>query len=83
MHFRILQSKLLFLHHLETLSDDSLAKEVYDEQKRLELPGLVQECTEFWVKFGITRIGQYNLNISEARLRFKLKAKMTPTIQKN
>ena len=131
MHFRILQSKLLFLHHLETLPDDSLAKEVYDVQQRLAFPGLVQECNDFMVMFGITRIKQYSkiqwktlvknkitkmnkdavisqsssykkinfehlteekferqpyiskLNISEARLRFKLKAKMTPTIQMN
>ena len=131
MRFRILQSKLLFLHHLETLPDDSLAKEVYDVQQRLSFPGLVQECNDFMVKFGITRINQYSkiqwktlvknkiskmnkeavisqsssykkisfehltddkferqpyiskLNISEARLRFKLKAKMTPTIQMN
>ena len=60
MHFRILQSKLLFLHHLETLPDDSLAKEVYDVQQRLAFPGLVQECNDFMVMFGITRIKQYS-----------------------
>ena len=126
LSFRILQSKLLFIHHLETLPDDSLAKEVYDVQQRFAFPGLVQECNDFMVTFGITRIQQYSkirwktlvknkitkmnkddvisqsssykkinfenlteekferqtyitkLNISEARLRFKLEAKMTP-----
>ena len=46
MSFRILQSKLLFLDQMETLSDDTLAKEVYDEQQRLGLPfvmfGIIQ-----------------------------------------
>ena len=37
MKLRIVQAKLLFLHHLATLEDDSLAKQVYNVQKRLEL----------------------------------------------
>jgi hypothetical protein len=60
MQFRILQSKLLFIHHLETLPDDSLAKEVYDVQQRFAFPGLVQECNDFMVTFGITRIQKYS-----------------------
>ena len=131
MHLRILQSKLLFLHHLVTLPDESLAKEVYVVQQRLALPGLVHECQEFLVKFGITTVVKYTkkqwktlvktkilqmnkdaiieqslpykkinfkncadekferrdyiktLNISDARLKFKIQAKMTPTIQMN
>ena len=53
MKYRILKNKLLFLHHLENLSDDSLAKEVYKGQKDLNLPGLFQECSQFLTEFGI------------------------------
>ena len=47
MSNRILLRKLLFLHHLATLPETSLAKEVYDLQTQLNLPGLVSECHEF------------------------------------
>ena len=60
MKLRIVQSKLLFLHHLATLDDDSLAKQVYNVQKRLELPGLVEECQEYFIKFGICDITKYS-----------------------
>ena len=43
----ILLQKLLFLHHLATLPETSLAREVYDLQNQLNLPGLVSECQEF------------------------------------
>ena len=47
MSNRILLRKLLFLHHLATLPETSLAREVYDLQNQLNLPGLVSECQEF------------------------------------
>ena len=50
MEFRILERKLLFLHHVATLPDTSLAKEIYNVQTQLNLPGLTQECHEFLVK---------------------------------
>ena len=131
MSYRILLKKLLFYHHLATLPEDTLAREVFDEQRRLALPGLVQECQDFLVKFGITDASKYtpyqwkglvkskiselnhhdileeikhskkisyeeyvgqkherkaylsSLNISDARMKFKLNSRMTPTIQMN
>ena len=65
MHLRILQSKLLFLHHLVTLPDESLAKEVYVVQQRLALPGLVHECQEFLVMFGITKVEKKHQKLME------------------
>ena len=41
---RIILKKLLFIHHLENLEKESLAFEIYQEQKRLMLPGLVSEA---------------------------------------
>ena len=44
MKYRVLQKKLLLLHHIASLPDSCLAKEVYDLQKNLNLLGLVAEC---------------------------------------
>ena len=60
MEYKILQKKLLFLHHVATLPDTALAKEIYIVQTELALPGLVKECNEFLVKFGITSIHNYS-----------------------
>ena len=60
MKNRILKKKLLFLHHIATLEEDSIAFQVYSVQKRLELPGLLQECLEFLVKFGIIDVNKYS-----------------------
>ena len=59
MSHRILLKKLLFFHHLATLPEDALARAIFDEQRRLSLPGLVQECQDFLVKFGITKVDSY------------------------
>jgi hypothetical protein len=60
IEFRILKKKLLFLHHVATLPEDTLAREVFEVQKELALPGLLQECQQFLISFGITCIGQYS-----------------------
>ena len=132
MKNRILQKKLLFLHHVATLPNDTLAREVYEVQAKLELPGLLKECKEFLVINGITNLSLYSklqwksfvikkiksmnkddilnmmkkpykkishqehvnekfevqpylktMNLSQARMRFKLKTGMTPTVQMN
>ena len=74
MKYRILQKKLLFLHHVTTLPEDSLAKEILSVQKRLSLPGLYQECEEWLVKFDITtRVESYTKhqwkNLIKKRIR--------------
>ena len=47
MSNRILKKKLLFLHHVATLDEGSIAHQVYKTQKKLHLPGLVEDCNEF------------------------------------
>ena len=42
MSHRLLLKKLLFFHHLATPPEDALPREIFDEQRRLSLPGLVQ-----------------------------------------
>ena len=56
MKFRILKKKLIFLHHLMTLPEDSLALEVLKVEEKLGLPGLILECREFMMSHDITNI---------------------------
>ena len=133
MQWRILEKKLLFLHHVSTLPDTALAKQVHQVQSELNLPGLVQECRDFLVRNDITDISIFTksqwkklikdkirlcnkrsvldrikkegykkiklnemieddfkpkkylaeLYVTEARLRFKIKSEMTPTVKMN
>ena len=46
MKYRILKKKLLFLHHLATLPCDTLAREIFEVQVKLALPGLVKGCQD-------------------------------------
>ena len=50
---RIIMRKLLFYHHLANLPDESLAKEVFNVQAKLSLPGLVSECYRFLAEMNI------------------------------
>ena len=51
IEYRILMKKLLFLHHVVSLNEGSLAREVYEVQSKLKLPGLVEECQMFLDRF--------------------------------
>ena len=59
MEWRILEKKLLFLHHVASLPDTDLAKEIYNVQVQLALPGIVHECQEFLAKYQITDVSSY------------------------
>ena len=133
MECRILQKKLMFLHHLFHLPDAALAKEVLLVQTENGLPGIYTECKNFLSRFEIYDLMQFskaqfkrlvkckilelnkeillekakskeykkidindletndfklksyfrNLSISDARLKFKLVSKMTPTVEMN
>ena len=59
MKYRIAEKKLLFLHHVATLPEGSLAKEILNVQTRMSLPGLAQECQEWLVRFKISEVKGY------------------------
>ena len=60
MKYRILMKKLLFLHHLATLPNDTIAKKILDVQNKLSLPGLSQECQPSLNEWGITKVERYS-----------------------
>ena len=45
--------KLKFMHHVVHLEEDSLAKEIFNEENRFEFPGLWKECTELMEELDI------------------------------
>ena len=47
MRFRIMQSKLNFLHYILSQNEESLAHQILIEQKKKKFPGLVKECESF------------------------------------
>ena len=62
---RILQKKLLFLHHVATLPTEGLAREIFEVQSSSALPGLTAECLPYLVEFGIIDIKAYKVPMEE------------------
>ena len=52
----ILYQKLLFLHHLATLPNGSLAKDFYLAQKLKKYPGIVTHCEDFLNQWNISNV---------------------------
>ena len=46
IEYRITKLKLNLIHHIATLDDDALAKEMFETQKQFNLSGLVQDCND-------------------------------------
>ena len=59
MKYCVLKKKLLFLHHLATLPDDSLAKECFELQRQQRLPGLYLECEDTLKKNGLLNLSDF------------------------
>ena len=60
MKNRILKQQILFVHHLATLSDNSLAKEFFISQKQQAFPGVVTMCQEVLKDFNLVNIERYS-----------------------
>ena len=62
MENRILLNKLLFVHHLSTLSEESLAKQFYNAQITNKFPSVVMEVQEFLIEHNINKVTSYLCN---------------------
>ena len=60
MELRILQRKLMFLHHIHNLPETSLAREILTVQSQLDLPGLELECRESLRTFGLQDLSLFS-----------------------
>ena len=74
MKYRIILKKLLFLHHLKSLDDSTLANQVLQVQDIHELPGLVSECKEYIRKYSLPNI--LKVSLSHNVWKGKVKKKM-------
>ena len=85
IELRILKRKVLFLHHLENLPEESLAKQVYNAQTRMCLPGIIHECSEFLAKFGLSDLKQFSKSqfkkVVTEKIKFLNKEKLIQLIR--
>ena len=65
MKYRIMESKLNFLHYILIQSDESLAHQILIEQKNQDFPGLVRECKMFIEELEILDPFQLSLTKNE------------------
>ena len=75
MENRILKNKLMLIHHIATLGQDSLAYQVYEEQRKLQLPDLLQECQDFLIKFKIQDFNVYTKGQWKTLIKKQIKIK--------
>ena len=75
---RIMSSKLRFYHHIVTLSEDSVAHKIYQEQRRLNLRSLTSECRELLANLNINEddLKSYSKLQWKVLLKKKMKAKI-------
>ena len=57
MSNRVLKKKLLLVHHLATLNKKSIGYQIYYQQKKDSLPGLIEEMKEDLLQFEMTLDG--------------------------
>ena len=68
----ILYQKMLFIHHLATLSEGSLANDFYLSQKTKKYPGLVLQCEEYLRQWNLTTIEQFTKYQWKVAIRRKI-----------
>ena len=72
---QILLRQMLFIHHVATLPNDSLASECYEEMLKHSLPGIVSNCVSHMNQWGITNIQQYSMWSWKKLMKEKIKGK--------
>ena len=75
MENRILFRKIMFFHHLKTLPEESLAKEVTETQMKLNLPGLATEMAKTLKDWNISNVEMYTKNQFRNFMRKKVSQK--------
>ena len=65
MSLRVKQQKVMLVKHIRELEDDSLAKLMYEEQVRNNLPGLAREATAICRELVIEDVNETKKGIKE------------------
>ena len=75
MKYRILEKQLNFAHHLSTLDDKSLGKEIFKTQMKYKFPGLVSHLKPIITRLGLPDIFDPNNKVTITKQSFKTKTK--------
>ena len=76
MKLRIWREKLMFVLHLRSLDDETLAKKIYNQQVEKGWPGLAKETKEICQELGIQDCNSTHLSKSEYKELVKSALKM-------
>ena len=72
MEYRVKQKKLMFLHYLVQMDDEALAKQIFNAQKEMSIPGFLSEGRELLVYFDLPNLVDKKLNLSKTQWRNKV-----------
>ena len=76
--------KMMFLHHISTLPEETLANQIYTQQKENHFPGLVSECSNLVEKYDLLNIlGGDNppKDVFKNNIKTKLKESVSDKLQ--
>ena len=62
MKLRIWKEKLMLILHIRSLNDETLAKKIYEEQRKEGWPGLVKETKNICEALGIEDVNKTKMN---------------------
>ena len=68
MGLRVDREKLMFVLHLRSLGEETLARQIYEEQKNKMLPGLAKETEEICKRLNIEDINKTNLSSKDFKV---------------
>jgi hypothetical protein len=68
MELRVWVEKLMLVRHIRSLGEGTLARIVYEEQKRMAWPGLAREATEICKKLEIENVNEMDTEKESAKL---------------
>ena len=70
MGLRVAREKVLFVLHVRSLGEETLAKQIYEEQKKEKWQGLVKETEEICNKLKVEDVNKTNLSSKEYKVMF-------------
>ena len=73
----IAMKKLNLIHHIASLEENSLAKEIFSVQNEMNWPGLVTECKELIENLNLPNITQQDVRDQWSKQRWKAITKKT------
>ena len=90
MEYRVLYKKILFLHYLVYLDENTLAKQMFCAQKEFNFPGFVSEGRELLRMFDLPNIVDESIAVTKLQwktmvrkaIHFKFEEQMKEKIQK-